>query len=88
MKKTYLYVFTLCSQFMCDIKLPNPSAHFKVGQAVVAKVTDVDHEKRRFLLSLRLSECQDVDWAVSGLQLLEEYIEEATYITEKMKHRG
>ncbi|KAK2175873.1 hypothetical protein NP493_701g01000 [Ridgeia piscesae] len=75
------------NRFMCDIKLPNPSAHFKVGQAVVAKVTDVDHEKRRFLLSLRLSECQDVDWAVNGLRLLEEYIKEAAYITERMKQR-
>ena len=73
---------------MCDIKLPNPSAHFKVGQTVVAKVTDIDHEKRRFLLSLRMSECQDVDWAVSGQRVLEEYLEKAAYIADRMKMRG
>ena len=73
---------------MCDFKLPDTSTHFKVGQAVVATVTDVDLDKRRFLLSLKMSQCGDVAWAMDGQQLLKEYLKEAEFIVDRLKIRG
>ena len=73
---------------MCDFKLPDTSTHFKVGQAVVAMVTDVDLDKRRFLLSLRMSQCGGVAWAMDGHQLLRDYLTEAEFIVDRLKSRG
>ncbi|XP_074089895.1 protein RRP5 homolog [Macrotis lagotis] len=52
------------------------SDHFVEGQTVVAKVTNVDEEKQRMLLSLRLSDVSQEDTAVSSLTLLSQCLEE------------
>lgn len=41
---------------MSDKFISNTESVFQKGQTVAAKVTDMDEEKRRFLLSLKVSE--------------------------------
>nr|CAB3264721.1 protein RRP5 homolog [Phallusia mammillata] len=61
---------------MCDRFLPDTKDHYHVGQTVVAMVTNVDQEKRRFLVSLRPSECTlDSDTSLIG-----NYLQEVEYI--------
>ncbi|MGH0135552.1 UNVERIFIED_CONTAM: hypothetical protein FKN15_066160, partial [Acipenser sinensis] len=58
-------------QAMCDKFVTNTSDHFQVGQTVLAKVTNLDEGKRRFLLSLKVSECSSgEEWGQESLQLL------------------
>ena len=54
---------------------------FKIGQTVRAQVTEVDKEKGRFLISLRLSQCPPQ--SDESLLLLEDYMLE----TEKLCRR-
>ncbi|XP_023571395.1 protein RRP5 homolog isoform X2 [Octodon degus] len=61
---------------MSDKFVTNPSDHFVVGQTVVAKVTRVDEEKQRMLLSLRLSDCRLGAASSSSLLLLSQCLEE------------
>ncbi|XP_053548424.1 protein RRP5 homolog [Bombina bombina] len=44
-----------------DKFVTNTSEHFVIGQTVVAKVTNIDEEKKRFLLTLKMSECSPDD---------------------------
>ncbi len=62
-------------QYLCDRRLPDPTALYKEGQSLVAKVIEVDQDKQRFLLSLRLSDCYHGDTDV-GVDLLEQYFKE------------
>uniref|UniRef100_A0A452VGM6 Protein RRP5 homolog n=1 Tax=Ursus maritimus TaxID=29073 RepID=A0A452VGM6_URSMA len=55
---------------MSDKFVTSTSDHFVEGQTVVAKVTNVDEEKQRMLLSLRLSDCGLGDLATTSLLLL------------------
>ena len=55
---------------MSDKFVTSTSDHFVEGQTVVAKVTNVDEEKQRMLLSLRLSDCTLGDLATTSLLLL------------------
>lgn len=41
---------------MADQFITNTSGIFEIGQTVVAKVTNLDEEKQRFLVSLKVSE--------------------------------
>ncbi|XP_004680525.1 PREDICTED: protein RRP5 homolog [Condylura cristata] len=61
---------------MSDKFVTSTSDHFVEGQTVVAKVTNVDKEKQRMLLSLRLSDCSPGDVAASSLLLLSQCLEE------------
>ncbi|XP_064601057.1 protein RRP5 homolog [Liolophura sinensis] len=45
------------NKFICDRRLSDISAEFPVGTSVSAKVVEVDQEKSRFLVSLRLADC-------------------------------
>lgn len=49
---------SLCSasQAMTDKFLSDTTAAFQLGQTVMAKVTNLDEEKRRFLVTLKISE--------------------------------
>ncbi|XP_034155929.2 protein RRP5 homolog [Pangasianodon hypophthalmus] len=50
---------------MSDKFITDTAGVFEVGQTVLAKVTNLDEEKRRFLISLKVSE---VSWAESDTQ--------------------
>lgn len=62
--------------------------HFVEGQTVVAKVTNVDEEKQRMLLSLRLSDCSMGDLATTSLLLLSQCLEERQGVRSLMSNRG
>lgn len=50
---------------MTDKFITDTAGVFEVGQTVLAKVTNMDEVKRRFLISLKVSE---VSWAESDVQ--------------------
>lgn len=61
---------------MSDKFVTNPSDHFVEGQTVVVKVTKVDEEKQRMLVSLRLSDCRLGSSSSTSLLLLSQCLEE------------
>uniref|UniRef100_A0A5F8HAI3 Protein RRP5 homolog n=1 Tax=Monodelphis domestica TaxID=13616 RepID=A0A5F8HAI3_MONDO len=63
------------------------SDHFVEGQTVVAKVTNVDEEKQRMLLSLRLSDVSQEDTTASSLTLLSQCLEELQGVRSLMSSR-
>ncbi|XP_062070933.1 protein RRP5 homolog [Lepus europaeus] len=72
---------------MSDKFVTSPSDHFVEGQTVVAKVTNVDEEKQRMLLSLRLSDCMLGDVASTSLLLLSQCLEELQGVRSLMSNR-
>lgn len=48
--------FRSASQAMTDKFISDTTTAFQVGQTVIAKVTNLDEEKRRFLITLKISE--------------------------------
>ncbi|XP_041116751.1 protein RRP5 homolog [Polyodon spathula] len=74
---------------MCDKFVTNTSDHFQVGQTVLAKVTNLDEGKRRFLLSLKVSECSSgEEWGQESLELLRQCLEERRDVCSMMTSRG
>lgn len=73
---------------MSDKFVTSTSDHFVEGQTVVAKVTNVDEEKQRMLLSLRLSDCVLGDLATTSLLLLSQCLEEWQGVRSLMSNRG
>lgn len=73
---------------MSDKFVTSTSDHFVEGQTVVAKVTNVDEEKQRMLLSLRLSDCTLGDLATTSLLLLSQCLEERQGVRSLMSSRG
>ena len=73
---------------MSDKFVTSTSDHFVEGQTVVAKVTNVDEEKQRMLLSLRLSDCSLGDRATTSLLLLSQCLEERQGVRSLMSNRG
>lgn len=73
---------------MSDKFVTSTSDHFVEGQTVVAKVTNVDEEKQRMLLSLRLSDCTLGDLATTSLLLLSQCLEERQGVRSLMSNRG
>ncbi|RXM27397.1 Protein RRP5-like [Acipenser ruthenus] len=74
---------------MCDKFVTNTSDHFQVGQTVLAKVTNLDEGKRRFLLSLKVSECSSgEEWGQESLQLLTQCLVERRDVCSMMTSRG
>lgn len=51
-------------QFLCDRRVNLPSTLYCEGQSVQAKVVEIDAEKKRFLLSLRMADCYHGDTSV------------------------
>ncbi|KAM7072820.1 protein RRP5 homolog isoform 1-T1 [Molossus nigricans] len=72
---------------MSDKFVTSTSDHFVEGQTVVAKVTNVDEEKQRMLLSLRLSDCTLGDLATTSLLLLSQCLEERQGVHSLMSNR-
>ncbi|XP_026968296.1 protein RRP5 homolog isoform X2 [Sagmatias obliquidens] len=72
---------------MSDKFVTSTSDHFVEGQTVVAKVTNVDEEKQRMLLSLRLSDCTRGDLATTSLLLLSQCLEERQGVRSLMSNR-
>lgn len=72
---------------MSDKFVTTPSDHFVVGQTVVAKVTNVDEEKQRMLLSLRLSDCSLGDSASTSFLLLCQCLEELQGVRSLMSNQ-
>lgn len=73
---------------MSDKFVTSTRDHFVEGQTVVAKVTNVDEEKQRMLLSLRLSDCSVGDLATTSLLLLSQCLEERQGVRSLMSNRG
>ncbi|XP_048361288.1 protein RRP5 homolog isoform X2 [Sphaerodactylus townsendi] len=61
--------------------------HFVIGQTVVAKVTSIDEEKQRFLLSLKVSDCSSEDSVSESFSLLFQYFKELQEIKSIMSKR-
>ncbi|KAM4852440.1 protein RRP5 homolog [Thomomys bottae] len=72
---------------MSDKFVTTSSDHFVEGQTVVAKVTNVDEEKQRMLLSLRLSDCTLGKLASTSLLLLSQCLEELQGVRSLMSNR-
>ena len=66
---------------MYDRSIPDDIVGFQQGQAVIAKVTEVDYDRKRFLVSLRMKDCFHGDTDI-GLDLLDDYLKEYSLITE------
>ncbi|XP_008062393.1 protein RRP5 homolog, partial [Carlito syrichta] len=70
-----------------DKFVTSPSDHFVEGQTVVAKVTSVDAERQRVLLSLRLSDCALGPAAPTSLLLLSQCLDERQGVRSLMGAR-
>jgi gamma-glutamylcysteine synthetase len=79
-----LAVFTYIFQYLLDRRLPDPSSFFHEGQTLVAKVTEVDRTKNRFLVSIRSSDCYHGDSEI-GVQLLSDYLTEYRDAIKRLK---
>ncbi|XP_029466152.1 protein RRP5 homolog [Rhinatrema bivittatum] len=73
---------------MSDKFVTDPSDHFVVGQTVVAKVTNTDEEKKRMLLSLKLSDCAAEDPGAESASLLEHCLQELQLLRSIVSRRG
>ncbi|XP_062927497.1 protein RRP5 homolog isoform X1 [Mobula hypostoma] len=72
---------------MSDKFVTNTVDHFAVGQTVVAMVTNLDEEKRRALLTLKVSDCGSGDAARESLALLSQYLTELDFVRSFMGQR-
>ncbi|XP_067909300.1 protein RRP5 homolog isoform X2 [Heterodontus francisci] len=72
---------------MSDKFVTNTEDHFVVGQTVVAKVTNLDEEKKRVLLTLKVSECGSAEADCESLALLSQYLRELEFIRTLMSSR-
>ncbi|XP_066475340.1 protein RRP5 homolog [Tiliqua scincoides] len=72
---------------MSDKFVTDTKDHFMIGQTVVAKVTSIDEEKQRILLSLKLSDCASGDPVSESFSLLHQYFQELQEIKNIMCKR-
>ncbi|XP_060624305.2 protein RRP5 homolog isoform X1 [Anolis sagrei] len=72
---------------MSDKFVTDTKDHFVIGQTVIAKVTSIDEEKQRILLSLKLSDCSSEDSVSQSFSLLQQYFKELQEIKSIMKKR-
>ncbi|XP_040217796.1 protein RRP5 homolog [Rana temporaria] len=59
--------------------------HFVQGQTVVAKVTNIDEQKKRFLLTLKMSECAPDDCSADGFSQIGQCCSELQFCKSLMK---
>ncbi len=76
----------LSLQYLCDRRIPDPQNAFQQGQAVIAKVTEVDYERKRILVSLRMQNCYHGDTEI-GVDLLEDYLKEYNTIWKTYENK-
>ncbi|XP_026520514.1 protein RRP5 homolog isoform X2 [Notechis scutatus] len=72
---------------MSDKFVTDTKDHFVIGQTVLAKVTSVDEEKQRTLLSLKMSECSVEESVPESFGLLQQYFNELQEIMSFMSNR-
>ncbi|KAJ1140728.1 hypothetical protein NDU88_007070, partial [Pleurodeles waltl] len=72
---------------MCDKFVTNTEDHFVVGQTVVAKVTNIEEEKKRILLNLKVSECSSGDSAGESFSLLNQCFQELHFMRTFLSSR-
>ncbi|XP_078079096.1 protein RRP5 homolog isoform X2 [Mustelus asterias] len=72
---------------MSDKFVTNTEGHFMVGQTVIAKVTNLDAEKKRMLLTLKVSECELAEAESEGVNLLSQYLRELDFVRSLMSSR-
>ncbi|KAJ8317008.1 hypothetical protein KUTeg_004912 [Tegillarca granosa] len=74
------------NKYATDVKVPDLKKLYHPGQSVIAKVIEVDKEKKRFLISLRMADCYHGDTDI-GLGLLEDNLKYMDYVIENMAKR-
>ena len=84
---TTLHLAYFHFQYAADVRVPDLNEVYKEGQAVVAKVIEVDKEKKRFLASLRMLDCYHGDTDV-GIQITEHYLAEKQLLLKKLENSG
>ncbi|KAJ7376225.1 hypothetical protein OS493_036048 [Desmophyllum pertusum] len=76
------------NSFLADQFVSEPASYFQIGRTVMAKVTEIDVERQRFLVSLKLSSCcpdQSVEGSTApGVELLENYLSERQKIVQQL----
>ncbi|XP_044293915.1 protein RRP5 homolog isoform X1 [Varanus komodoensis] len=72
---------------MSDKFVTDTKDHFVLGQTVIAKVTSTDEEKKRILLSLKVSECASEDAISESFSILQQYFKELQEIKSFMRKR-
>ncbi|NXA05405.1 RRP5 protein, partial [Sapayoa aenigma] len=70
---------------MSDKFVTDTKDHFVVGQTVIAKVMNIDEEKQRVLLNLKVSECSSGDSAAESFALLNQYFKELKEIKDLLR---
>ncbi len=68
-------------QYLCDRPVPDPRSAFPEGPPVCAKDTYDDHDRKRFLLSLRMNDCYHGNTEI-GINLLRDYLHEYNIVLE------
>ncbi|RMX61399.1 hypothetical protein pdam_00018294 [Pocillopora damicornis] len=76
------------NSFLADHFVSEPAFHFPTGRTVMAKVTEIDEERQRFLVSLKMSDCCP-EIIVEGssdpaVELLENYLFERQTIVQQL----
>ena len=71
---------------MSDKFVSDTTSHFQLGHTVFAKVTNLDEEKRRFLVSLKVSEVPSPER--DGQARLIRGLQERKEVMEMMASRG
>ncbi|XP_060066718.1 protein RRP5 homolog [Ylistrum balloti] len=72
------------NKYVTDTLVRNVSALFSVGQAVCAKILQVDREKSRMLASLRMADCYHGDTDI-GINLLKDTLKEMDMVQKMSK---
>ncbi|XP_042312708.1 protein RRP5 homolog isoform X1 [Sceloporus undulatus] len=72
---------------MSDKFVTDTKDHFVIGQTVIAKVTNIDEEKQRILLSMKLSDCSSEDSVSQSFSLLQQYFKELQEIKSILSKR-
>ncbi|XP_070539661.1 protein RRP5 homolog [Ptychodera flava] len=74
----------LCPKlYMADIYVGDSSVPYKEGQSVSAKILEIDEEKKRFLVSLKPSQCHPSH--DGGINLLQCYLQERESVVERLE---
>ena len=84
---TTLHLAYFHFQYAADVRVPDLTEVYKEGQAVVAKVIEVDKEKKRFLASLRMLDCYHGDTDI-GIQITENYMAEKQLLLKNLENSG
>ncbi|XP_063291098.1 protein RRP5 homolog [Pelobates fuscus] len=72
----------LCDQFVTEI-----GDHFAEGQTVTAKVTEINEAKKRFLLTLKMSDCAPDDCSAESFARLSQCLQEHQLLRDLINSR-